>query len=401
MISIKSLQKTSIYGAIKYIPLIIIFSAPLILFEYTSILHIYTPNSFNYILRESYSISIVFILLFAISLFIVVIKGKIQSSALVVVFCIFLIVFYDFIIRYIQNGVFSFELYFLLFEFFILTIYTFLLFKDLRKLISVISVIHLVTLIISFILQHTEMVGRYSSFNANFGLTGYILAIESIIIAVEINKNFVKKSIFLSILLIGIFLTGSRINLFLTMFFVFLAVMFAQRFSFKKLILPLIILLLIPVAYYFFQSYSESSNMIVDSIIRVINSPIEFLKNDESLMGRVDSFSIGIKVLIRNPMGVGFSSFEVQRNMNMLGYPTFPHSTLLTFIVMFGLVLLIPIICFIAIYLKRSFRSKYITVFLFFITYNVFFGGLFLNFKFYYFSLIVLIFIYNERKTIS
>ena len=132
----------------------------------------------------------------------------------------------------------------------------------------------------------------------------------------------------------------------------------------------------------------------ISGIFELFNNPLSFDFEDESFSGRFLSIFIGLTLVLKYPMGLSFCFNDVQVNMDVLGYPTFPHSTLLYNYLTMG-----PLICF---YLSYNFFKSIkfdnilnIPIFLYIFLYLIFSGGAFVNFKFIFFIAVF----YNLNKT--
>ena len=97
---------------------------------------------------------------------------------------------------------------------------------------------------------------------------------------------------------------------------------------------------------------------------------VHFLTNDSSFIGRMASLIAGGQIVKESPiMGGMFSVIDVQRQMQMLGYPTFPHSTVLYLYCIMGILVLIPVYLYVRngvklIKLNHPLQYVYIYIFI-------------------------------------
>lgn len=244
--------------------------------------------------------------------------------------------------------------------------------------------------------------GRYHPPNLDTGTTGLFLGIYLV------YWLFVKKSksfLIIFFFVFSILLTGSRSNLIFPLFFIFLYSLnrIKSTVSIKKIKLLTISGLLAIISTFLFIvniQYFLSSQVIerLNSMVDLLNTRGE-LTNDRSLSGRVDSILVGFEVLKQNPFGIFFSFTDVQLAMTQLGYPTFPHSSVLFFYLAMGPLFIILCLYFIYLFIKsvRS-RSGYSWILFYLVLYSLFFGGAVVNFKIYFFYFLIFGILINNLK---
>jgi hypothetical protein len=236
-----------------------------------------------------------------------------------------------------------------------------------------------------------DVISRMNLPNMDVGTTGFILATFFILLlhhAQRINLLLIFGSLFL------ILLTGSRINLlaFCLFLFVFLfqkSLHKLNRTDFAKIVIALLAIMLGVIAAYFFSNIETLLGRAL-SIFSFLHDP----SSDDSVRGRAASIQAGWEVLKKNPLGLSVCFNDVQRNMNLFGYPTFPHSTLLYSYLIFGpLVLIYTVRKFLKRFIRAAkSRSPLLYVFAYIILVDTVGGGAIVNYKIYfiYFMLLLL-----------
>lgn len=262
-----------------------------------------------------------------------------------------------------------------------------------------------VYVLLCFLSQITRMLldystdGRYGAVGLSVGGSGFLYSIY-IVYLINCRDLNVKTIAMLGIALIGLILTGQRTSFaFLVIFIVpsviggvydlgrsarktkrefikylFLTLMFVLAFS-----LLLVISLLILIGYDF--DYLPFINRGVEAIDGAFSGNFGEIS---SVSGRVLSILTGIDVLLQNPWGLSNDFFDLQRNIESSGYPTFPHSTALSMLLLWSS----PIAIFCFAYILKLWASlwlagrNYHSVILFLICMSVFWGGPFLDYPF-------------------
>ena len=209
--------------------------------------------------------------------------------------------------------------------------------------------------------------------------TGFLCGIG--ILLALINKN--QKNILIYVFVL--FLTGSRGPV---VFLILAYLLFQFRkyyinifklFSLKYFLLAI----LLSLAYFLFSDKLSDYRSISGLLDLFINlNTLDF--EDDSFSGRFSSILYGWELILQYPMGLSFCFNDVQINMDSLGYPTFPHSTLIYIYLTMG-----PLICF---YLSYNFLKSYrldkvlnAPIFTYIFLYLIFSGGAIVNFKFIFF----------------
>lgn len=130
----------------------------------------------------------------------------------------------------------------------------------------------------------------------------------------------------------------------------------------------------------FFASIFFSSLRSLEFLSSLNSIGTEEISQDVSVLGRVQSINVGWQLMLNYPMGLSFCFNDVQWNMNIFGYPTFPHSCVMYWYLVMGPVM--TMLLFVA-YLRKISMDIILGVPLFFYvtSYLVFSGGATIGFK--------------------
>ena len=258
-------------------------------------------------------------------------------------------------------------------------------FQSLQIFFEIFMISQIIGLFLGIILD-AGFDGRFHPPNLDVGTTGLFLGIYFVF------HLFVKEKqniYWLLIIFISILLTGSRANVILPL--IFLIFYFFKKvkyiFSIKFFVF---IVFCFPLIYFIdFSFFSDNLDIIRFFNFDRISNLIDISK-DESFLGRLKSLEVGIEVLYQYPLGIFFSFIDLQWVMQMNGYPTFPHSTILAFYLVLGPFSLI-IIYFLLKLLFSLFKEKnnYFFLIFYLMIASIFFGGMFVNFKIFFFYLLV------------
>lgn len=126
---------------------------------------------------------------------------------------------------------------------------------------------------------------------------------------------------------------------------------------------------------------------------------LQSFSEDSSFLGRTASLIAGIDVLVNNPFGISGYFINLQSEMIIRGYPTFPHSTLLANYLLFGPVILLFYFIWVKA-VKNTYKrdKKYFWISIFYLISTIVTGGPIMNFKVIFNLLISTYLIYKCYK---
>ena len=241
--------------------------------------------------------------------------------------------------------------------------------------------------------------GRYHAPNLDTGTTGTLVGLFFIYqLAVKKTKNIYA----ILILLLAMLLSGSRANLMLALLFA--SVHWAGQIPkisfkvYKKSVWKLLLFAVLMVA----DSgsiVSLISSLDLERLVTMFSGSSGGIAEDDSALGRLHSMEIGLELLKENPLGLAFSFVDVQSAVQMKGYPTFPHSTLLFMLLAMGPVFLWVVWLGFKNLFRLIRRKNPYRLFLgYIILYHIVAGGAIVNFKIYFIYFVMFYLISQSMK---
>ena len=255
-------------------------------------------------------------------------------------------------------------------------------------------VTNMLTLYINFLMGGTGgiLAGRYHSSNLDVGGTGTVCVLCILFLAYSTEKKWFDY-LFIVLSVIGLFLSGSRANLLFLMLILALYFVLSFFFKFRKedknsekknVFLRRFLLsgfALIAVIVIVAINYETILNWLLGSRFQTLLSS-QGLRSDDSFVGRTASLTAGLDVLKHHPLGISGYFINLQQEIRMRGYPTFPHSTLLSMYLVFGPLVLIIYGIWIGLLRKlRMINIRYYMMILFLLISTIIYGGPIANFK--------------------
>lgn len=262
------------------------------------------------------------------------------------------------------------------------------------------SVISNVLTVYLAVLMQAGFANRYNAINMDVGSTGTICALT--IMYCLFSENIRNRLLIAIVALIALFLSGSRVNLLLTMLMLVAGLLvrgFQRRKFERNMVLSFACLSILG---FFVLVYIDATNQGLasntpntqQSINRMLASfSFDEMGTDASVLGRTNSIEVGIDIIKHNPFGISSYFTNLQTETVQRGFPTFPHSSIIDYYIFLGpilLVLIFNIIKMLRRLWKNNFSQFMILLYMFiFITVS---GGPIVNFKIiYFYSMIILI----------
>lgn len=216
-----------------------------------------------------------------------------------------------------------------------------------QKFFIVFVIIHVASQLVSFAYSLSRFTTRYNAINLDVECTGLLCGFA--FLYVFISRNLNNRSLLLVLFGIGALLSGARIPIVIALTLLVTYIFFSKKqlrahANIGHMALTVIIIIAVVIAVTVAPDYIES--MIGRGLFSSVSRIADFSTNgDPSSIGRINSLSAGIEVLKENPFGLDCGYIFLQRRMYRHGYPTFPHSLLLTYYLLFG-----PFCLFLIIY---------------------------------------------------
>ena len=237
-----------------------------------------------------------------------------------------------------------------------------------------------------------RLVGRYHSSNLDVGGTGTVCVLCILFLGFAKRKKWYDY-LFVVLSIFGLLLSGSRANLLLLAMILVLYYILHLFLKFKKetrgsdnrrvfftrLLIVIFAIVGLIIGGYLYKD--RLYNWILGSRFEALLTS-EGMRSDSSFIGRMASFTAGLDVLKYHPLGISGYFINLQMEMRMRGYPTFPHSTLLSMYLFFGPVVLIIYGIWISLLKRiRMIDVKYYMMILFLLISTIIYGGPIANFK--------------------
>lgn len=237
-------------------------------------------------------------------------------------------------------------------------------------------------------LAHIE--GRYHASNLDVGGTGALCLLCIIYLYFSpIKKKYRYPLLVLSF--IGLILSGSRAD-------IGFAVAIIGYYCLKKIIdilkrqkikisismiykAEIAVLSIILFSMWAITDMSQFLNRIGFERFEILISMAAF-SSDASVSGRFTSIQDGLDIITSNPIGISGYFINLQTEMMFRGFPTFPHSSLISGYILLGPIVLLLYIIWVRFLIKnRDYSNKYFWIILYYTISTVIIGGPIVNFK--------------------
>jgi len=207
--------------------------------------------------------------------------------------------------------------------------------------------------------------------------------------------------------IISILLSGSRTNL---LALLFIAVVFSGRMIRRQIRLgnekiKLIILIGLPVlAFAVYFGYQRGTSEILSRFTNLFQgSFVSNVQDDSSYLGRLRSFQGSMRILQQHPFGIPFSIYAIEYYSAYTFSMEYPHSTLLSYILLWSPVVAAFCVFYLARLMVRCFKRKlddgiYLLYYLIMI---ILYGSPVLYSKAYAFTLIIISYIVMKVRTVD
>lgn len=212
---------------------------------------------------------------------------------------------------------------------------------------------------ISLFLHLNGIANRYNAPNMDVEATGVICGVAFIFCLFQ--KDICSRYILACAACGGLILSGSRINLLIVLLVVAIGVFNAavsnrkiRRSSLINIALVgcgfTIVSAFLIAVYFLGVKISFGNSDIVDRMIKAMS--FKSMESDNSVLGRLRSIGIGFKIIEEHPFGISGFFTNLQLETQKYGFPTFPHSTFLTYYILIGPIIAILIFCMLKLMIK-------------------------------------------------
>lgn len=249
-----------------------------------------------------------------------------------------------------------------------------------------------------------HIAGRYHASNLDVVGTGELCLITIIYLFFSQMKNKYRYPLMI-LSFIGLILSGTRSAI---MFILGLGVMIFLKSIFTKMknhstkvqmktfygIMAVVIIIFGMVFYALINAARLESYFDLSRFSALLS--LAAFSSDESVLGRFVSIQYGIDIILNHPFGISGFFTNLQTEMIIRGFPTFPHSTFISSYILFGPIILLIYQKWIKIIIDISnYNNKYYWMILYYIFVTIVTGGPIVNFK-VIFNLILLTYLANR-----
>lgn len=317
------------------------------------------------------------------------------------------------IATYTENTIFNNNAYEMYLTFFVgvafveLLISTCSSIKEVKNTFLMIVLLNILTIYPRVFLKLTGIEGRYNISNLDVGMTGTFCGIVFMIALFDGKCRYRIFQMVVSV--VGIFISGSRVNLVIFTFILILGVTInavrmklVNRTVWIRGTVILLCVLAVFIGSYIYLNVTRAWGIWINNLLssRMLSTfKTSSMKSDSSFIGRSESLAVGIDIIKTYPGGISGYFINLQTETRLRGFATFPHSSLMDSYILFGpivLILIIYIICNLIKIYKVSFHWFIgLLYMLVFITVS---GGPLVNFKIVFFYGMIL---YITTKIVS
>lgn len=249
----------------------------------------------------------------------------------------------------------------------------------------IVLMLNVLSIYLNMALGRSGIIGRFNAVNLDVGTTGVLAGVS--FIAMLFNEKSKNRILWAVIAAVGLVLSGSRINLLITLVLSIISVFLiaSKRMTEKKMFrlrITTLVVVIGLIGIVLFYGGALLSRFEASRIITIFNS--DYL--DDALSGRPASLAAGLNILRRNQIGLSAYFINLQYQSIQEGFGTFPHFGFLVQIIMFGPLALIPLLMVIksAVLLGKKKNWKILMPVLYLIIYNTVGGGPIVNPKIIY-----------------
>ncbi len=266
---------------------------------------------------------------------------------------------------------------------------------DLEDCMDLIIILNFITQILFVITgRRSDYGGRYAALGSSVGELG-VTCFTYIIYYLYIRRKEKNNYFAFFSALVTLVISGSRTNFVLTLIcaLLFLPKLNRNRKNVIKVAAIVGAVFALMVLFGSFDStiFGQTIGRITDFLSSLFSSSgNKFLEGDSSFSGRIASIQSGFITLSQNPFGISASTIDLQIRTQFNGYNTFPHSTLLSYYLLWGIPVLF-VLGWMIFHIYKSFKNKN-SLWIFLVILLIFFsiyGAPIINSKTYFWYLLL------------
>lgn len=295
-----------------------------------------------------------------------------------------------------ENSIFlnsAYEMYLVIFVGYALTLIVegeLITYNNCDKFFELYLLSNIATIYFNFLIHGADFSGRYNASNLDVGGTGILCVLSILYFLFSESKKY--KYTFCIISLIGLFLSGSRANFLFAILIVLIYLLNNVIHNYKNnilvinravlnqgILIGIVILLCVGVIWII------GGKKIIElwNNLRIFEMlSLKLVSKDDSVMGRMASLRAGWRILKKYPLGISGFFINLQNQMQLNGYPTYPHSILMSSYILYGPIV-IGAYVYLASLLKRiaDMKNKYFWLICYIFISTIIYGSPITNFK--------------------
>lgn len=251
---------------------------------------------------------------------------------------------------------------------------------DLLVLFKILTLVMFTTQILFFVMGRagtgdSNYGSGYGALGINSGSLGFVYSLFGLIL-LSSKKGIIEKAFFLAIVIVGLFLTGSRANMLLFVVFLILFAFIYGRIQ-TKLFFALAIVVSVPLSFVLASS-PLSSNIKFSSLLELFDGNfVDNVLNTLSVQERIQSWNVAFVIIKDNPLGISSSAVDLTTQMFSYGGTTFPHSYFLSYYLTLGIGFVLVLFSFAKeFFLSIKNKSQVALCWLFIFIALFFYGGI-------------------------
>lgn len=223
--------------------------------------------------------------------------------------------------------------------------------------------LNIIIVYLSYLLHMNGIENRCNAPNMDVEATGVICGLATIfcLFSGKVNHQYLLTLVAIG----GLILSGSRVNLLIVGFIILLGsfriVLNRKTFDRGFLVNIIFVCYIVIFALIGLGTAASIFNIEIpfansDMIKRMVDAvSLNSIESDSSVLGRSRSINIGFKIIRNHPFGISGFFTNLQLETQKYGFPTFPHSTFLTYYILLGPII-IALIVWMSGLISKAFR---------------------------------------------
>lgn len=209
---------------------------------------------------------------------------------------------------------------------------------------------------VSYLFHLNGIVNRYNAPNMDVEATGVICGLAAVFCLFRTDLRY--RYILALVAFGGLVLSGSRVNLLITVCVIalgfFRVVVSKRAISSDVLALSYVAFFTLIGVVIGVAAFNIKIPVVNSDVVERMANAFSFnsMESDSSTLGRLYSLKVGFRIVKDHPVGISGFFTNLQLESTADGFPTFPHSTFLTYYILLGPIILVLIVWMIRLMLE-------------------------------------------------